>query len=69
VIPNDRYDMRVYNYLNAYVSYLPFSRRRGLEALMSFLYLPAVRKKIDAAKQAWWEESKRLEEGSLLFFI
>ncbi|KAI2478280.1 NFX1-type zinc finger-containing protein 1 [Pyrenophora tritici-repentis] len=62
-------DMRVYNYSNAHVSYLLFDKRRGLDALVSFPHPPAVRKKMDAAKQAWWEESKRLEEGSLLSFI
>ncbi|KAG9196796.1 hypothetical protein G6514_004320 [Epicoccum nigrum] len=62
-------DMRVYNYSNAHVSYLSFDKRRGMEALVSFPQPPNVRKKMDAAKQAWWEESKRLEEGSLLSFI
>jgi hypothetical protein len=62
-------DTRVYNYSNAHVSYLPFDKRRELEALVSFPHPPAVRKQMDAAKQAWWEESKRLEEGSLLSFI
>lgn len=62
-------DMRVYNYSNAYVSYLLFDKRRGLEALVSFPQPPAVCQKATAAKQAWWEESKRLEEGSLLSFI
>lgn len=62
-------DMRLYNYSNSHVSYLSFDKRRGLEALISFPHPPVVRKKMDAAKQAWWEESKRLEEGALLSFI
>jgi hypothetical protein len=62
-------DMRVHTYTNARVTYLPFERRRGLEALISFQQPHSVRKKNVAERRAWWEESKRLEGGSLLSFV
>jgi hypothetical protein len=62
-------DMRVYHYPHAQVSYLDFSSRRGLEAQISFTQPPAVRKKPYPERRTWWEESRRLDEGSLLSLI
>jgi hypothetical protein len=62
-------DMRVYSYPNAYISYLAFESRPGLEAHMSFLQPPQLRKRSMADVSVWWEESRRLDEGSLLSFI
>jgi hypothetical protein len=62
-------DMRAYHYPQAYVSHLSFSTRRGLEAQISFPQPTAVRKKTHVDRRAWWEDSKRLDEGSLLSLI
>jgi hypothetical protein len=62
-------DTRVYTYPNAHVTYLSFEVRRGLEALIKFPQPHTVRKKHLGERRTWWEESKRLEEGSLLSFI
>lgn len=62
-------DMRVSSYPNAYISYLAFESRPGLEAHISFLQPPQLRKRSMADVSMWWEESRRLDEGSLLSFI
>jgi hypothetical protein len=62
-------DMRAYPYTKAYISYISFNQKRGIEAHMSFNQLPALRKKSASDRRKWWEDSKRLEEGALLCFI
>ncbi|KAF1840898.1 uncharacterized protein K460DRAFT_194232 [Cucurbitaria berberidis CBS 394.84] len=62
-------DVRVYNYTNARVSYIAFDHRRGLEVQISFLQPPQVRGRSAAERRAWWEDSRRLDQGSLLSFI
>jgi hypothetical protein len=62
-------DMRVYHYAGASVSYITFDPRRGLQAQISFPQPPALRNRSIAERRAWWEDSRRLEEGSLLSFI
>ncbi|KAF2175097.1 hypothetical protein K469DRAFT_724434 [Zopfia rhizophila CBS 207.26] len=49
-------DFRAYYYPNAYISYVSFDNRRGLEVNISF-------------PQLSWEESKRLAEGHLFFTV
>ena len=58
-------------YINpqAHVSYVSFERRRGLEAQISFLQPPSIRKKSASERRKWWEETKRLEEGILIAFL
>ncbi|MCJ1246494.1 hypothetical protein MMC30_003702 [Trapelia coarctata] len=45
-----------------------FARNRGLEAQISFLQPQQVRKKSVSEQQRWWDDTKRLQEGSLLAF-
>ena len=49
--------------------YISFDHRRGLEAQISFLQPPALRKKSISERQKWWGDSKRLEEGILLCLL
>ncbi|KAF2856036.1 hypothetical protein T440DRAFT_96542 [Plenodomus tracheiphilus IPT5] len=62
-------DMRVHQYSNAFVSYVKLSGRKGLQAQIAFPQPSPVFKKPATVKQKWWEESRRLDEGSLLSFI
>ena len=62
-------DMRAYHYANAHIAYVSFNRNRGVEAHVSFNQLHALRKKSASDRRNWWEDTKRLEEGSLLCFI
>ena len=62
-------DIRAYTYPEAYLSYISFDQRRGLEAQMSFLQPPALQKKSISERQKWWGDSKRLEEGALLCLL
>jgi hypothetical protein len=62
-------DMRVYSYPQAHVNYVSFDERRGLEVQITFLQPPPSRRRLARERCAWWEESRRLEEGSLLSLI
>lgn len=62
-------DIHAYSYSSARVSYLSFDKKRGLEAQLSFLQPHQMQKKKTAERVRWWEETKRLEEGSLLCLI
>jgi hypothetical protein len=62
-------NMRAYPYAKAYVRYISFDQRRGLEARISFDQLSTLRKRPASERRKWWEESKRLEEGVLLCFV
>ncbi|XPS74887.1 hypothetical protein M3J09_006999 [Ascochyta lentis] len=62
-------DMRVYQYPSARVTYVTFDTRRGLQIQISFPQPPDARRRSPADRRAWWEESRRLEEGSLLSYI
>lgn len=62
-------DMRVYHYNEAHISYVTFDSRHGLEARISFAQPAALHPKSAAERRTWWEESRRLNEGSLLSFI
>lgn len=62
-------DTRAHNYPQAYVSHLSFNSRHGLEAQISFPQPAAVRKKSYVDRSAWWEDSRRLDVGSLLSVI
>jgi len=61
-------DMRAYPYTKAHISYVSFNRSY-VEAHVSFNQLHALRKKSAPDRRKWWEDSKRLEEGSLLCFV
>ena len=62
-------DFRANQYPDAYISYVSFDRRRGLEMHISFSQPSIVRKKTPSERRKWWEESKRLAEGVLLSLI
>lgn len=62
-------DFRAFHYPDAYVSYVSFDRRHGLEMNISFRQLPQLRKKSAKERQKWWQDSRRLSEGVLLSFI
>ena len=62
-------DFRAYHYPKAYINYVSFDNRRGLEVNISFPQLSVLRKKSASERNKWWTESKRLNEGVLLSFI
>jgi len=62
-------DMRTYQYTEAFVSYVNLNSKKGLQAQISFLQPVSVRGKSAGERQRWWEESRRLEPGSLLSLI
>mgnify|MGYP004503096781 CR=1 FL=1 len=62
-------DVRAHHYSNAHVSYVSFDVRRGLQAQISFPQLSGARHRSVEQRRAWWEDSRRLEEGSLLSYI
>ncbi|UPX11032.1 uncharacterized protein EKO05_0001658 [Ascochyta rabiei] len=62
-------DMRVYHYPNAHVSYVTFDTRRGLQIQISFPQPQGARRRSPTERRDWWEDSRRLEEGSLLSYI
>jgi hypothetical protein len=62
-------DVQIYSYPNAYIRYVSYNHRRGFEAQISFPQLPSLRKMLPAERRTWWEESRRLEEGTLLCFV
>lgn len=62
-------DTRAYHYPNAHANYVTFNTRRGLQVQFSFPQPSGARRRSAAQRQAWWEESRRLEEGSLLSYM
>ena len=62
-------DVQVHSYPNAYVRYISYDQRRGLESQISFPQLPLLRKKLPSERRTYWEESRRLDEGTLLCFL
>lgn len=62
-------DFRAFHYPDAYISYVLFDRRHGLEMNVSFGQLPQLRKTSAKERQKWWQDSKRLGEGVLLSFV
>ena len=62
-------DMRVHYYPNTQISFVSFDTRRGLQAKISFAQPSGVRGRPAGERRFWWEESRRLEEGSLLSYI
>lgn len=62
-------NIRAYAYHGASIKFLRFTKQRGLEAQISFLQSHHLQKKSPSERRRWWEESGRLEEGSLLCFL
>ncbi|KAF2632130.1 P-loop containing nucleoside triphosphate hydrolase protein [Macroventuria anomochaeta] len=61
--------MRAYYYPNAQVKYVSFDTRRGLQAHISFPQPHGARRRSPGERRAWWEDSRRMEEGTLLSYI
>ena len=62
-------NIRAYANPKAHIRYITFNQRRGLEAQISFPQPHSLRKKSASERCRWWQESKRLEEGTLLCFL
>ncbi|KAL9588835.1 MAG: hypothetical protein Q9203_002352, partial [Teloschistes exilis] len=63
-------NIRAYTYPKAHVRYISFDKQRRLEAQLSFPQPPEARKNSSSSKlEAWWQDSKRLEEGCLLCLL
>ena len=62
-------DVQIYSYPNAQIRYISYDHRRGFQAQISFPQLPLLRKMLPSERRTWWEESRRLEEGTLLCFV
>jgi hypothetical protein len=62
-------NIRAYTIPKAHVTYITFDQRRGLEAQIDFPQPDVLRKKSAFERCKWWQESKRMEEGTLLCFL
>jgi hypothetical protein len=62
-------DSGAHLYLAAQVQHMFINDRRELEATVSFSTPPQLRKKSHKEQCRWWQESSRLEEGSLVCFL
>ncbi|KAJ5817143.1 hypothetical protein N7447_009376 [Penicillium robsamsonii] len=62
-------DGRAHLYLGAQVQHIFINDRNELEATVSFSTPPQLRKKTSKEQCKWWEDSSRLEEGSLICFL
>ena len=61
-------DMSARLYLNANIQHV-FVEKNGLEAVVSFESPHQLRKKSANEQRRWWQESSRLDEGSLIAFV
>lgn len=59
-------DMRAHHYVNARVSHISLDTRKGLQVQVEFLQPGVIRKKTCKEKEQRWEDSRRLDHGSLL---
>lgn len=62
-------DVQAYSYPKAWISYVSFGAKRGLEISITFPQPPPVAKKSSKERTKWWQESRRLEPGLLMCFI
>lgn len=62
-------DSRAHIYMASHIQHIFVNRRNELEATVSFSTPPQLRKKPLAEKCRWWNDSNRLEEGSLVCFL
>jgi len=62
-------DIRVNKYLHARISHVTFHSRKGLQVQIEFPQPGSVHNQTAGKRAAWWEDSRRLEEGTLLSFI
>ncbi|KAL8365909.1 hypothetical protein RB595_004608 [Gaeumannomyces hyphopodioides] len=62
-------NVRAYIYHGAAISRLLVDDKRGFESHVSFSSPHHLRQKSANERQAWWEESKRLEQGTMVCFV
>ncbi|PLB49662.1 hypothetical protein P170DRAFT_384852 [Aspergillus steynii IBT 23096] len=62
-------DSGAHLYLGAQVLQIFINERKELEATVSFATPPQIRKKTSNEQCRWWQDSNRLEEGSLVCFL
>lgn len=62
-------DASAHFYRGASVARLIFTKKRGFEAIISFSQPRQVHSRTPADRRRWWEDTRRLEEGSLLCFV
>lgn len=62
-------NVRAYSYTKARVGFVSFRRNRGIEAHVSFDQLRSLRQRSASERRKWWDESRRLDEGSLCCFV
>jgi hypothetical protein len=62
-------NVNAYAYRGAFVRHLAFNKNRGLEAQISFPQPRQLRKKSVSEQRRWWDDTKHLQEGSLLCLI
>ena len=62
-------NVRAYTNPKAHITYTTFDQRKGLEVQIAFPQPHLLRKKSASQRCTWWQESKRLEEGTLLCFL
>ncbi|KAI2785918.1 hypothetical protein POX_h09681 [Penicillium oxalicum] len=62
-------DNAAHIYLEARVPQIFINERKELEATVSFSAPPQVRRKTSGEQCKWWQDSNRLEEGSLVCFL
>ncbi|KAJ5904805.1 uncharacterized protein N7473_001721 [Penicillium subrubescens] len=62
-------DSGAHLYLGAQTPHIFINERKELESTVSFTTPPQVRKKSSNEQCRWWQDSNRLEEGSLVCFL
>ncbi|KAI0120737.1 hypothetical protein BJ170DRAFT_162088 [Xylariales sp. AK1849] len=62
-------DTRAHTYTQASIRHVFIHERRGLQAILSFAAPVQVRRKTKAEQRRWWQETSRLEEGSLVCLL
>jgi hypothetical protein len=62
-------DSGAHLYLGAQIQQIFINERNELEAILSFHTPPQLRKKTSNEQCRWWQDSSRLEEGSLVCFL
>lgn len=62
-------DSGAHLYLGAQVQHMFINERNEFEATVSFSTPPQLRKKSSKEQCRWWQDSSRLEEGSLVCFL
>ena len=60
---------RANHYTDVRVNYVSFDRRRSMEFTLSFSQPSYLQRKSITDRRKWWEETKRLNEGSLLCLL